>query len=330
MSSPLEGYIQRFSSIRVAVMGDFIADEFIYGATSRISREAPVLVLDFTGREIVPGGGGNAAMNAAALGGNVRAIGALGADEAGQELRRAMGKHGIDTELLWADPERVTPTKTRIMAGGRNTKRQQVIRVDHEKKLDLSESLESRMVREIERMADDGLDALLISDYGLGVVTKGVKDAIRKLSTKLIITVDSRYAGDSFLGVTAITPNEEEVEGMLGYWPDEERLDEAGATLLEKTGARAVLITRGDKGMSLFEGNVPRADIPIHGSDQVLDVTGAGDTVIAAFTLSLAAGAWMREAAEIANRAAGLVVMKAGTTVVEPHELLATFEEEGA
>ena len=330
MSSPLEGYIQRFSSIRVAVMGDFIADEFIYGATSRISREAPVLVLDFTGREIVPGGGGNAAMNAAALGGNVRAIGALGADEAGQELRRAMGKHGIDTELLWADPERVTPTKTRIMAGGRNTKRQQVIRVDHEKKLDLSESLESRMVREIERMADDGLDALLISDYGLGVVTKGVKDAIRKLSTELIITVDSRYAGDSFLGVTAITPNEEEVEGMLGYWPDEERLDEAGATLLEKTGARAVLITRGDKGMSLFEGNVPRADIPIHGSDQVLDVTGAGDTVIAAFTLSLAAGASMREAAEIANRAAGLVVMKAGTTVVEPHELLATFEEEGA
>ncbi len=330
MSSPLEGYIQRFSSIRVAVMGDFIADEFIYGATSRISREAPVLVLDFTGREIVPGGGGNAAMNAAALGGNVRAIGALGADEAGQELRRAMGKHGIDTELLWADPERVTPTKTRIMAGGRNTKRQQVIRVDHEKKLDLSESLESRMVREIERMADDGLDALLISDYGLGVVTKGVKDAIRKLSTELIITVDSRYAGDSFFGVTAITPNEEEVEGMLGYWPDEERLDEAGATLLEKTGARAVLITRGDKGMSLFEGNVPRADIPIHGSDQVLDVTGAGDTVIAAFTLSLVAGAWMREAAEIANRAAGLVVMKAGTTVVEPHELLATFEEEGA
>ena len=330
MSSPLEGYIQRFSSIRVAVMGDFIADEFIYGATSRISREAPVLVLDFTGREIVPGGGGNAAMNAAALGGNVRAIGALGADEAGQELRRAMGKHRIDTDLLWADPERVTPTKTRIMAGGRNTKRQQVIRVDHEKKLALSESLESRMVREIERMADDGLDALLISDYGLGVVTKGVKDAIRKLSTELIITVDSRYAGDSFLGVTAITPNEEEVEGMLGYWPDEERLDEAGATLLEKTGARAVLITRGDKGMSLFEGNVPRADIPIHGSDQVLDVTGAGDTVIAAFTLSLAAGAWMREAAEIANRAAGLVVMKAGTTVVEPHELLATFEEEGA
>ncbi|MDE0331287.1 MAG: bifunctional ADP-heptose synthase [Nitrospinae bacterium] len=330
MGSPLGKFIQRFSSIRMAVIGDFIADEFIHGATSRISREAPVLVLDFIRREVVPGGGGNAAMNAAALGGNVRAIGALGADEAGGELRRAMERRQVDTGFLLADSERVTPTKTRIMAGGRNTKRQQVIRVDQEMKLDLSEMLESKLILEIEQMANDGLDAFLISDYGLGVVTKGVKDAIRKLSTELIITVDSRYAGDSFLGVTAITPNEQEVEELLGYWPDEERLDEAGASLLGKTGARAVLLTRGDKGMSLFEDGSPRADIPIYGSDQVLDVTGAGDTVIAAFTLSLAAGASMREAAELANRAAGLAVMKAGTTVVEPHELLATFEGEVA
>ena len=328
MSSSLEKYIQGFSAIRMAVIGDFIADEFIHGATSRISREAPVIVLDFIDREIVPGGGGNAAMNTAALGGDVRAIGALGADEAGEELRRAMERRRIDTGLLQTDSERGTPTKTRIMAGGRNTKRQQVIRLDREMKLGLSQALELKIVLEIERLANDGLDALLISDYGLGVVTKGVKEAIRKFSKELIVTVDSRYAGDSFPGVTAITPNEEEVEGLLGYWPDEERLDEAGASLLEKTGARAVLLTRGDKGMSLFDGNTPRVDIPVYGSNQVLDVTGAGDTVIAAFTLSLAAGASMREAAELANRAAGLVVMKVGTTVVEPHELLATFEEE--
>lgn len=330
MHSSLKEYVQRFPSIRIAVLGDFIADEFIHGATSRISREAPVLVLDFIRREIAPGGGGNAAMNAAALGGNVRAIGALGADEAGEKLRRAMEKRRIETGLLLADSERLTPTKTRIMAGGRNTKRQQVIRVDHEKQLDLSERLEPQLVSELERMVDDGLDALLISDYGLGVVTKGVKEAIRKLPGEIIVTADSRYAGDSFLGVTAITPNEEEVAGLLGYWPDEERLDEAGASLLETTGARAILLTRGDKGMSLFEGDSPRTDIAIYGSAQVLDVTGAGDTVIAAFTLSLAAGASMREAAEIANRAAGLVVMKAGTTVVEPHELLATFEGESS
>ena len=329
MSLPLKEYIQKFPSIRMAVLGDFIADEFIHGATSRISREAPVLVLDFIGREIVPGGGGNAAMNAAALGGNVRAIGALGADDVGEELRSAMERRRIDTGLLLADAGRVTPTKTRVMAGGRNTKRQQVIRVDHEMKLELSERLESQLVRDIERMANDGLDALLISDYGLGTVTEGMKEAIRKLSTELIVTVDSRYAGDSFLGVTAITPNEEEVEGLLGYWPEEERLDEAGASLLDKTGARAILLTRGDKGMSLFEGDSPRVDIPIFGSDQVLDVTGAGDTVIAMFTLSLSAGASMREAAELANRAAGLAVMKAGTTVVEPQELLTTFEGDG-
>ncbi len=328
MDAHLAGYIQKFSSIRMAVIGDFIADEFIHGATSRISREAPVLVLDFIDREIVPGGGGNAAMNAAALGGNVWAVGALGADEVGEAILHAMGGRRIDTGFLWKDSGRVTPRKTRIMAGGRNTKRQQVIRVDHEKKLELGKRIESQMLREIKRMANDGLDAILISDYGLGVVTKGVKEAMRALSGELIVTVDSRYAGDSFPGATAITPNEEEAEGLLGYRPDKDRLDEAGTSLLEITDARAVLLTRGDKGMTLFEGDSPGVDIPIYGSEQVLDVTGAGDTVIAALTLSLASGASMHEAAEIANRAAGLVVMKAGTAVVEPHELLAVFEGE--
>ncbi len=329
MDSKLAEYVEKFSSARVAVLGDFIADEFIHGATSRISREAPVLVLDFIGRDVVPGGGGNAAMNAAALGGNVSAIGVLGADDMGEALCREMGHHRVDTKCLWEDAERVTPTKTRVMAGGRNTTRQQVIRVDREKRLEMSARFESRMVHEIERIGSDGVDALIVSDYGLGVVTNVVKASIRKLPEKMVVTVDSRYGGDSFLGVTAITPNEEEVEELLGYRPDGDHLDDAGAALLQKTGARGVLITRGDKGMSLFEGNSPRFDVPIHGSSQVLDVTGAGDTVIAAFTLSLAVGASMREAAEIANRAAGLVVMKAGTTVVEPRELLATFEEDG-
>ena len=322
--------IRKFSSARVAVLGDFIADEFIHGATSRISREAPVLVLDFLGREVVPGGGGNAAMNAAALGGRAGAVGVLGADEAGGELRRALEGRGVDAGLLWEDSGRVTPTKTRVMAGGRNTARQQVIRVDREWKRELSGALESRMIREVERMGSGGLDALIVSDYGLGVLTKGVKAAIGGLPEDFIVTVDSRYGGDSFSGATAVTPNEEEAEALLGCRIDEDSLDEAGAALLRKTGARGVLLTRGDKGMSLFEENSPRADIPIHGSERAVDVTGAGDTVIAAFTLSLASGAPMREAAEIANRAAGLAVMKAGTAVVEPHELLAAFGEDGA
>ncbi len=325
MSAHLAEYVRKFPSVRVAVLGDFIADEFVYGATSRISREAPVLVLNFIGREVVPGGGGNAAMNAAALGGSVRVLSAVGADEAGGELRRAMEARGIDVTCLWEDAARFTPTKTRVMAGGRNTTRQQVIRVDRETNLALDAPLETRLLEEVARMAQDDLDALIVSDYGLGVVTPGLREALRGLRPDLVVTVDSRYAGDSFRGVTAITPNEEEIEALLGYWPDAERLDAAGRAMLEKTDARAILITRGDKGMSLFEKDGARADVPVYGAKQVLDVTGAGDTVIAAFTLALAAGASMREAAEIANRAAGLVVMKAGTTVVEPDELLATF-----
>lgn len=327
MSGRLAGYLKRFPALRVAVVGDYIADEFIYGNTSRISREAPVLVLDFQRREIIPGGGGNAAMNAAALGGKVTAVGALGDGGAGRGLCEAFKRRRIGTDLLFADPLRVTPTKMRILAGGRNTARQQVIRVDHEKRLPLDPGTEAKVAAAIARFAEGGADAIIVSDYGLGVVTPAVREAAQEAARRIVVTVDSRYAGDSFRGVTAITPNEEEVETLLGYWPEGEKLDAAGAALLERTGARGVLITRGSQGMSLFERGAPRRDIPIYGTDEVADVTGAGDTVIAVFTLSLAAGASMAEAAEIANRAAGLVVMKMGTAVVEAEELAGALED---
>lgn len=327
MSGGLAKYVAKFPSTRVAVVGDYIADEFIYGETSRISREAPVLVLDFQRREVIPGGGGNAAMNAASLGGKVAAVGALGEGEAGRALCETLKRRRIDASLLLADSQRVTPTKMRILAGGRNTARQQVIRVDHEKRVPLQAGLEEKVVSAIGRLAGGGADALIVSDYGLGVVTPAVREAVQGAARKIIVTVDSRYAGDSFREVTAITPNEEEVQGLLGFWPEGGRLDEAGAALLDRTGARGVLITRGSQGMSLFERGAARRDIPIYGTDEVADVTGAGDTVIAAFTLSLAAGASMGEAAEIANRAAGIVVMKMGTAVVEAEELRKALED---
>jgi rfaE bifunctional protein kinase chain/domain len=327
MSGGLAGYLGRFASLRVAVVGDYIADEFIYGNTSRISREAPVLVLDFQRREVIPGGGGNAAMNAAALGGKVAAIGAIGDGGVGKGLCEALRRRRIDTELLLCDPQRVTPTKMRILAGGRNTARQQVIRVDHEKRIPLDDEMEAKVIAAVGRLADGGADAIIVSDYGLGVVTLAVREAIQAAARRIVVTVDSRYAGDRFHEVTAITPNEEEVQTLLGYWPEGDKLDAAGAALLERTRARGVLITRGSQGMSLFEREAPRRDIPIFGTDEVADVTGAGDTVIAAFTLSLAAGASMAEAAEIANRAAGLVVMKMGTAVVEAEELARALEE---
>lgn len=327
MSGGLVRYLGKFAGARVAVVGDYIADEFIYGETSRISREAPVLVLDFQRREVIPGGGGNAAMNAASLGGKVAAVGALGEGEAGRALCETLKRRRIDTSLLLADPQRVTPTKMRILAGGRNTARQQVIRVDHERRAALRPEIEARIVSAIGEMADGGADAIIVSDYGLGVVTTAVREAVQSAARTVIVTVDSRYAGDSFREVTAITPNEEEAQALLGFWPEGDRLGEAGAALLDRTRARGVLLTRGSQGMSLFERGAPRRDIPIFGTDEVADVTGAGDTVIAAFTLSLAAGASMAEAAEIANRAAGIVVMKMGTAVVEAEELKKALED---
>ncbi len=328
MSAPLDGWVERFPGVRLAVAGDFIADEFIYGDTSRISREAPVLILNFRSREIVPGGGGNAAMNAAALGGRVTAVGAPGTDASGEGLRAALAERGIGLDSFPAEGGRFTPTKTRIMAGGRNTSRQQVIRVDHEAQHPIAGALEERIVAALDGLSSESVDAVIISDYGLGVVTGAVREAAERLAQRVIVTVDSRYAADTFRGVAAITPNEEEAEALLGFWPDAERLDEAGAALLERSRARGVLLTRGSQGMTLFEAGGGRTDFPIFGSDEVADVTGAGDTVIAAFTLALAAGAPMPEAAGIANRAAGLVVMKRGTAVVERAELLAAVQEE--
>jgi rfaE bifunctional protein kinase chain/domain len=170
------------------------------------------------------------------------------------------------------------------------------------------------------------MDALIVSDYGLGVVTDAVREVACYLAGKMIVTADSRQICNAFKGITAITPNEEEVQALLGYLPEGDRLGEAGVALLERTGARAVLITRGSKGMSVFENGQPQRDISVFGSEEATDVTGAGDTVIAAFTLSLAAGASVTEAAEIASRAAGLVVMKRGTAVVYGKELVDTLK----
>lgn len=322
MTQALRNYVEKFSAVRLAVVGDFVADEFVYGETSRISREAPVLILNFRSREIVPGGGGNAAMNAASLGGRVSAVGVVGADSAGEGLRAALERRKVGTSGLIADADRFTPTKMRIMAGGRNTSRQQVIRVDHEDQGPLAESREKEILRALEALSPASVDAVLVSDYGLGVVTEKVRKAVEKLAREVVVTVDSRHRADSFKNVTAITPNEEEVEALLGYWPNADRLDDAGKALLKRIGGKGVLITRGSQGMSLFEKDGGRVDFPIFGSDEVADVTGAGDTVISAFTLALGAGASMREAADISNHAAGLVVMKRGTAVVEQSELL--------
>ena len=317
--------VDDFAGIRVAVFGDLLADEFIYGQIARVSREAPVLILDYDSTEIVPGGAGNAAKNVAALGGAPSAIGVVGPDETGQRLLEALGS-GVSTRGIVQPRGYRTPTKTRILAGGVHSAKQQVVRIDRATRPELSaadrRAIESKLVSAAARC-----DALLVSDYGTGLVTPPV---VRRATARFAgpgrkapVLVDSRYALLRFRGMTTCTPNEAEVEQIFGIRIGDNLrvLERAGRELLAKTKAGAVLITRGSRGMALFEPDRPTEHIPISGSDQIADVTGAGDTVIATMTLALAAGGTFAEAAHLANYAGGLVVMKRGTATVSAEEL---------
>jgi rfaE bifunctional protein kinase chain/domain len=316
--------IDAFHGRKVAVVGDLIADEFIYGRVARVSREAPVLILNYDATEIVPGGGGNAARNVAALGGTARAVGILGDDEPGRRVLEVLGAdvdvRGIARPRGWR-----TPTKTRILAGGIHSAKQQVVRIDR-----AADEHHGRAVREmlLPRLArvTRGCAAVLLSDYGSGLVTPAIVSAIRRQTGRQMpVFVDSRYELLKYRGITACTPNESEVEQLFGISVDDDRraLEQAGRALLDRLRSQAVLITRGSRGMALFEPGKPTEHIAIHGSDEIADVTGAGDTVIATMTLAVAAGATLGEAARLANYAGGIVVMKRGTATVSAEELRA-------
>jgi bifunctional ADP-heptose synthase (sugar kinase/adenylyltransferase) len=344
---------------RVAVIGDIIADEFIYGEIARVSREAPVLILNYDSTEIVPGGAGNAASNVASLGGAARLAGLAGRDETGRRLLATLKKRRIDVSPVARPAGYRTPTKTRILAGGIHSAKQQVVRIDRAA-ANTADDAARAAFRSRVLHAVRGCDALLVSDYGTGLVTpKLVAEAAKIFRSKKIfrlkaeatrsrrhepggvrlpwperaeasrrkaegpILIDSRYALLKYRGMTACTPNESEVEQALGIRiADNARtLERAGRELLRRTRAEAVLITRGSRGMALFQAAHPTVHIPIFGSDQIADVTGAGDTVIATMTLALSAGASFEDAARLANRAGGLVVMKRGTATVSASEL---------
>jgi rfaE bifunctional protein kinase chain/domain len=331
-ASRLLTLVDRFSRCRVAVFGDLIADEFIYGEIARVSREAPVLILNYDSTQIVPGGAGNAANNVAALGAAVVPIGVVGRDDTGRRLIEALGS-GVHTRSLVRPAGYRTPTKTRILAGGVHSAKQQVVRIDRAAATPPGDAdrraLEARLMA-----AMAGCDALLVSDYGTGLVTpRAVAAAQRRLRARRrggAVLVDSRYALLKFRGMTTCTPNESEVEALLGVKIGENArvLERAGRELLARTRAGAVLVTRGSRGMALFERDRKTSHLPIFGSDQIADVTGAGDTVIAAMTLALAAGGTFEEAARLANYAGGLVVMKRGTATVSRDELRQAIESD--
>src|SRR5262245_671936 len=316
--------VSSFHGRRLVVAGDYVLDRFIYGHPKRVSREAPVLILRFWKEENLPGGAGNTAANVGSLGGVPVPVGAVGDDDWGRTLTRVLRERGIDTTHIQTVAGYTTPTKTRILGGGPHSIKQQIVRYDREDQLPKSSETRGAVERHL-REAASGAQGAILSDYGYGSVWAGAAAILREgLGGGAPVLVDSRHDLRGFAGVDAVTPNEEELEEVAGqpFGDSVDALASAAASLMNTIGCPIVLVTRGSRGMALFErgGGAP-ALIPVHGTDQVADVTGAGDTVLATFSLALASGATPLEAAHLANFAGGVVVMKMGTAVVTPDEL---------
>jgi len=315
--------VPAFEGRRLVVAGDFVLDRFVYGHPKRVSREAPVLILRFWKEESLPGGAGNAAANVRSLKGVPLPVGVLGDEESGHAMREILRGRGIDTAGLLLSRDYRTSTKTRILGGGPHSIKQQIVRYDREEPLAPDSPVKASLLRLLRKSAD-GAHGAILSDYGYGSVSPAAVSPLREeLSAGGAITVDSRHSLPAYAGVDAATPNEEELEESTGETLGDsvEKLGAAGSALRRKMGCRTLLVTRGSRGMALFDGEIPPVLLPVHGTDQVADVTGAGDTVLATFSLALAAGASPLEAALLANFAGGVVVMKMGTATVTPDEL---------
>ncbi len=317
--------VDAFRRRTVLVIGDLIADEFIVGEVARVSREAPVLILKYDTTQVVPGGAGNAAHNVAALGAHAALAGLVGTDAEGKRLLASFPRQ-VDRTRVVASARYQTPVKTRILAGGTHSAKQQVVRIDRETDWPLSQAISDTFAQRLVG-ALDRCDAIVLSDYGSGLVTPrlavAVRRALKAAGRSVPVLLDTRYRLLDYRGLTTCTPNESEVEQALGVTIGDNpaALETAGRRLLAATRSRAVLITRGSRGMALFEPRRTTVHVPIVGSDEVADVTGAGDTVIATFALALAAGATFAEAMHLANYAGGIVVMKRGTATVSAREL---------
>lgn len=323
-----QAILDNFPRRTMLVVGDLVADEFVFGEISRVSREAPVLILKHRETTVLPGGAANAAYNIVDLGARVIPVGVVGDDPGGHALIERFRSRGVDTRGILMAPQYITPTKSRILAGTVHGSRQQVVRIDREPAQPAPPEHRAAIARLAMELAGKA-DAVLISDYGYGAASPDLAAALR--SPKRPVTIDSRYDLVKYCGATAATPNEPEVEEAfhVRIGNDLRKLEHAAGSLLRKMKLRALLVTRGRDGMALFESGRRPVYIPIWGSDQVADVTGAGDTVIAVFTLALAAGAAFEQAARLANFAGGIVVMKRGTATVSQEELGRAVESAG-
>ncbi len=326
--------VEQFTTKTIVLLGDFVADEFQYGEISRVSREAPVLILKHRETHIVPGGGANAANNLASLGARVLPVTAVGDDPAGDTLIAHFRRQRVSVSGILRVKGWTTPTKRRFLAGWAHTVGQQVLRVDYEPKSPLPDAVRKKLHQRL--LADlRHAHALAVSDYGFGIATPElVQQASAKRKGTLPVTLDARYRLHRYAkaGITSATPNEAELEAEhhTAIGQDARELTRAGRATLSEMKLQSLLVTRGRHGAALFEPGDRFTQIPVYGSDQAVDVTGAGDTVLAAYTLALACGASPLEAAHIANIAGGLVVMKRGTATISREELLDAIRGEAS
>jgi len=330
--SRLADLVEAFPKQTIVLLCDFVADEFVFGEISRVSREAPVLILRQRKTQFLPGGGANAANNLVDLGARVLPVTAVGDDAAGRALVEYFRRKRVDTLGMVRVPGWTTPTKARYLAGWTHTAGQQVLRVDREPSAGLPRRARAAILREARERVRRAR-TLLVSDYGYGAATPAlVRELLGRNAARRLITLDSRYALLDYraAGVTAATPNEPELEALhhTRIGNDREALEQLASRTLRQMKLQALVVTRGKDGMVVFERGRKPQYISIYGTDQALDVTGAGDTVIAVFTLALTAGATFVEAAHLANYAGGIVVMKRGTASLTREELLAAIRSD--
>lgn len=315
--------INKLKNINILIIGDMVADVYLKGNISRVSREAPVLVLEHAGEKVVPGGAANVVHNVATLGGQAFAVGLIGNDKAGSGLRDILNDKNVETTGLIIEENRPTITKTRIIAGGSATVSQQIVRIDQEMKSPILSQTEKNLINILKQVIDK-IDAVVLSDYGSGMLSDKIRNfIIKSCQEKNIKTiVDSRYDILKFNGVSFVKQNEAEAAKAVGFeLTSEEAVVTAGKILLEKLQAEGIIISRGEQGMSLIQDNGEIHHIPVVDKSEVFDVSGAGDTAVAAFILAIASGAKPVEATKIANFAAGIAVRKLGTATVSNEEL---------
>lgn len=329
MKASVAGALASLRGKRAVLVGDLVLDAYVYGETVRVSREAPVLVVRKERTTHRLGGAANTAANLAALGLSTTMVSALGSDASGDIMRTMLQTAQVSTDAVVAS-DVATPVKTRILAGAFGTTRQQVLRIDDEPERPIGPAVQERIAEQLRKHAAHA-DVVVVSDYGMGAVTGAVVDAVRELIARgAVVCVDSRYHASAFAGATAIMPNVPEAEALAGFpLSSKDAINRAGSEILARLKCKAVLLTQGKGGMSLYRSGMATAHVDIVGEGEVTDVTGAGDTVTATFSAALAGNIGMTNGMKLANVAAGIVVTRLGTATATPQEITAAAERAG-